>query len=504
MQSSLFKFFGIRHTEASENSATAENEKKSPWSKFDDLPLEEKRQLYRCGTNFVTLKDIPSWTEYRKDNLYAIYGRKAQSGKTPEKPSFAVNELLNEKVSLWQGDITSLEIDAIVNAANNSLLGGGGVDGCIHRAAGSTLRKECAALNGCSTGDAKITSGHKLPAKYVIHTVGPFGKQEKPLRSCYKRCLGLVKKYGLRTVAFCCVSTGIYGYPIYDASCVALNTVRKWLEDGEKDGQKNAELVDRIIFCVFLGGDLEVYQRLLPRFFPSEDKYDQESEQEQEEDTDETETDSKEDERAENKQREDRKDKDSFKGNGKDDVKKGEEAEGKEVGGEPRAEESSENDRKDKHSLSGNETEGVKKGEEAKEKEGGGEPRAEESSENVRKDKHSLSENEKGEVKKREEAKVKEVGGEPRAEESSENVKKDKPSLSVNEKEEVRKGEEAKVEIGDVEMADVDGVPDPPKLEELLDSRQKDITDEEVVNKNVPSEGQDTTKEQNVGDTSRE
>ncbi|CAH3179560.1 unnamed protein product, partial [Porites evermanni] len=481
----------------------------------------------------------------------------SQSGKTLEKPSFAVNELLNEKVSLWQGDITSLEIDAIVNAANNSLLGGGGVDGCIHRAAGSTLRKECAALNGCSTGDAKITSGwHKLPAKYVIHTVGPFGKQEKPLRSCYKRCLGLVKKYGLRTVAFCCVSTGIYGYPIYDASCVALNTVRKWLEDEEKDGKKNAELVDRIIFCVFLGGDLEVYQRLLPRFFPSEDKYDQASEQEQEEDTGETETDSKEDEGVENKPREDRKDKHNSKGNGKDDVKKEEEAKGKEVGVETKAEERSENDRKDKHSLSGNEKEGVKEGEEAKEKEVEDETRAEDSSENDRKNKHSLSGNGKDGVKKREEAKeektgdvemeeggvpdpprregfrdsqeilpvlcwflffetlfvsnspllfllqffreeaeVKEVGGEPRAEESFENVRKDKHGSSENEKEEVKKEEEAKAEeIRDVEMADVDGVPDPPKLEELLDSRQEDITDEEVVNKNVPSEGQDTTK----------
>ena len=153
--------------------------------------------------------------------------------------------------------------------------------------------------------------------------------------------------------------------------------------------------MDRIIFCVFLGGDLEVYQRLLPRFFPSEDKYDQESEQEQEKDTDETETDSKEDEGAENKPREDRQDKPSSKGNGKDDVKKGEQGKGKEVGVETRFQDSSENDRKNKQSLSGNKKEGFKKGEEAKEKEGGGEPRAEESSENVKKDKHSLSEKKK-------------------------------------------------------------------------------------------------------------
>ncbi|KAL9954613.1 hypothetical protein ACROYT_G042177 [Oculina patagonica] len=203
---------------------------------------------------------------------------KIHQGQKPKEPAFDVDENLNEKISLWQGDITTLEIDAIVNAANNSLLGGGGVDGCIHRAAGQTLRQECASLDGCSTGDAKISSGHKLPAKYVIHTVGPIGKQERQLKSCYKRCLRLVQKHGIRTVAFCCISTGIYGYPIYDASCVALHTVRKWLQSEDEEGKKNADIVDRIIFCVFLGGDLDVYKHLLPRYFPSADKHDQELE----------------------------------------------------------------------------------------------------------------------------------------------------------------------------------------------------------------------------------
>lgn len=275
------RFHGKRKTESPENPEGSESGKKSPWSKFDDFPLDEKRKLYRCGKDYVTLKNIPTWSEYLQENSYAIYKRK---GKTKEKPLFDVNETLNEKVSLWQGDITSLEVDAIVNAANNSLLGGGGVDGCIHRAAGSSLRQECTTLNGCETGDAKITSGHKLPAKYVIHTVGPIGKQEKQLRNCYSKCLHLVKKFGIRSVAFCCVSTGIYGYPIFDASSVALKTVRKWLEFKDEEGNKNADRVDRIIFCVFLGGDLEVYQHLLPRYFPSALKIEQQSDQEEDQD----------------------------------------------------------------------------------------------------------------------------------------------------------------------------------------------------------------------------
>ncbi|XP_074632176.1 ADP-ribose glycohydrolase MACROD1-like [Acropora palmata] len=270
---------GKRKAEALENSEPEISERKSPWSKFDKMPLDEKRELYRCGKDFVTLDSILKWSEYLRENVHTIF-RKKRDKKT-EKPSFEVNEGLNEKISLWRGDITTLEIDGIVNAANNSLLGGGGVDGCIHRAAGSTLKEECKRLNGCQTGEAKITSGHKLPAKYVIHTVGPIGKQEKELRSCYSECLNLVTKYNLRSVAFCCVSTGIYGYPIYDATSVALETVRRWLELKDEKGNKNADLVDRIIFCIFLEEDLDVYQLLLLKYFPSEESVEQQSHQQE-------------------------------------------------------------------------------------------------------------------------------------------------------------------------------------------------------------------------------
>ncbi|XP_068683010.1 ADP-ribose glycohydrolase MACROD1-like isoform X1 [Montipora foliosa] len=287
---------GKRKADTPENAGTEtdENETKSPsWRKYDDLPLDQKRKLYRCGRDFVTLKNIPTWSEYMRENAFVFHKKREQEvpsvvawlkGKIKEEPRFDVNETLNEKISLWKGDITSLEIDAIVNAANNSLLGGGGVDGCIHRAAGSTLRQECAQLNGCKTGDAKITSGHKLPAKHVIHTVGPIGKQEKLLTKCYKRCLQLVKKHGLRSVAFCCVSTGIYGYPIYDASCVALKTVRSWLESEDDEGNKHLDLVDRIIFCIFLKEDLDVYQHLFPKYFPSAEILEQESSQQENDD----------------------------------------------------------------------------------------------------------------------------------------------------------------------------------------------------------------------------
>jgi O-acetyl-ADP-ribose deacetylase (regulator of RNase III) len=169
---------------------------------------------------------------------------------------------MSERMTVVEGDITRLDVDAIVNAANETLMGGGGVDGAIHRAAGPELKAECATLGGCPTGEARITAGYRLPARHVIHTVGPVWRgggfdEDGRLASCYRRSLELAAGHGLTSVAFPAISTGIFGFPAERAAAIAVATVRAFLDDHA--------VPERVIFCCFDAETAAVVRAALAR-----------------------------------------------------------------------------------------------------------------------------------------------------------------------------------------------------------------------------------------------
>lgn len=214
----------------------------------------------------ILLASIASVTEWDKEDQLQTSDALNLVRDVVGTTNFESNSTVAAKIRLYKGDLTKLSLDAIVNAANNRLLGGGGVDGAIHAAAGNGLYMHCKRMpevdgSRLKTGDAVLTPGFNLPAKHVIHTVGPIGENPDLLAASYRRSLELAVANGIRTLAFPCISTGVYGYPPDRAAAVALSTVRAFLES-------HAGNIDAVVFCVFLESDLKLYKSLIPVVFP--------------------------------------------------------------------------------------------------------------------------------------------------------------------------------------------------------------------------------------------
>lgn len=205
--------------------------------------------------SIISVSDIPTVSSlYRTRQLYP-----------PKSSDYTPNQVCNNKIAVITTDITTLEVGAIVNAANNSLLGGGGVDGAIHRAAGRRLIEECRRLDGCDTGYAKITDAYRLPCKKVIHAVGPVyhttkrqGRHTELLQGCYRRSLELAVANNLTSIAFSALSTGVYGYPSEEAAEAAIGEVKKFLDSGKGDS------LEKVVFCNFMKKDEDAYEDALP------------------------------------------------------------------------------------------------------------------------------------------------------------------------------------------------------------------------------------------------
>lgn len=215
--------------------------------------MEEKR--------IISLTELPTWAEMAPSVLRTV--RRPADGTVRYAPDAGANSLVS---LLPGGDSTVLAVDAIVNAANSELYPGGGICGAIHCAAGPQLAAACAEIGHTKTGHVAVTPGFDLPARYVIHAVGPIGERPEKLREAYEATLRCIDGERIRSVALCCISTGIYGYPIVPATHIALDTVRRFL-----DAPGNREKVDRIVFVVFMSRDVLVYKNLMPLYFPLED-----------------------------------------------------------------------------------------------------------------------------------------------------------------------------------------------------------------------------------------
>lgn len=286
-----------------------------------------RREDYSCGDKFIQLEDLTVWPKDAAilkclpNNTTVKDGGGGSSFFRNDSVTYTKKDLqrryeidaeFNGKVALFQGDICRLELDGVVNAANSSLMGGGGIDGAIHSAAGPLLDDACRKLKGCETGETKITKGFYMPAEYILHTVGPMGRGDRQLRGCYKTCLALAEKHKLKTVAFCCVGTGIFGFPLVRATHIALEETRKWFQtlkdrkankaarnaegaeatataevaapktSASEDTTEEAESaatpesdytiddVERIVFCVFRDVERQAYEKMMPGYFPCE------------------------------------------------------------------------------------------------------------------------------------------------------------------------------------------------------------------------------------------
>ena len=185
-------------------------------------------------------------------------------------PKWYVGHIHMTQVTIFRGNITTRAVDAVINAANTTLLGGGGVDGAIHSAAGPELLEECRTLGGCATGQAKLTKGYRLPAKHVVHTVGPVygnehGREAELLARCYRESLKLAAAHGCKSIAFPSISTGAYGYPIEDASHIALETIRDFITE-------HPDRFDLIELVAFSDHDLQTYRRAYDEVFSNPDE----------------------------------------------------------------------------------------------------------------------------------------------------------------------------------------------------------------------------------------